>query len=198
MSFRSLSEDAQKRLAQQAIEERDDNALYDSVNDYSHIFGPPGLDEEGMLEWLISQDDVDPHSTMEGLAKKSSLNSSTPLLDGIRKMARFFDIKDVESGLVPGEGRHRLRGDQLSLAKDLIEEQHGKRVGIRHPWRTGIPTLGIWPAISKALAKGEVLDSLSDKYPALEKLRNEALLEDEKLRLQRSMASSQSRMSWRD
>jgi hypothetical protein len=34
--------------------------------------------------------------------------------------------------------------------RKLIERETERRVGVRHPVLTGIPTLGIWPAVSKA------------------------------------------------
>ena len=70
MSFRSLPEKDQRELAQKHIEERDESILYDPYMDYSYMFGPPGLDEAGMIEWFKAQDDLDPHSVMESLAKE--------------------------------------------------------------------------------------------------------------------------------
>ena len=46
------------------------------------------------------------------------------------------------------------------VARKLIRQQEKKRFGLRHPWLTGIPTLGIWPAISKARATDAIVNRL--------------------------------------
>ena len=115
----------------------------------------------------------------------------TPMLDGIRKLARVLEVKDIERGLVAGPGRLRLRGNQLKETEEMVEEQYAKRLGLRHPWLTGIPTLGIWPAISKAKAESAIYDALSEKSPKLEELRNQARLDNMRDRAQRAMAMSQ-------
>lgn len=56
---------------------------------------------------------------------------------------------------------------QENLARKLISEQAGKRIGMRHPFLTGIPTLGFWPHASKQRAKKEVLRSLAKADPEI-------------------------------
>lgn len=84
MSFSSLPEKYQRELAQEYIEGRKEAVLENPYEDYTHMFGPPGLDEDGIIEWLKARDSVDSRSVMEGLAKESS---HTPMLDRIRKAA---------------------------------------------------------------------------------------------------------------
>ena len=70
MSFSSIPEKGQRELAREYIDGRKEAVLEDPYMDYTHIFGPPGLDEDGMIEWLKSRDSVDSRSVMESLAKE--------------------------------------------------------------------------------------------------------------------------------
>lgn len=92
----------------------------------------------------------------------------TPMLDGIAKSARFLELDDVEAALHPGPGSMYLSGNDRMMAEQLIERERGKRLGLRHPVLTGIPTLGLWPAASKA--------------SALEKIKRDLLRDNESLR----------------
>jgi hypothetical protein len=69
-------------------------------------------------------------------------------------------LEDVENAISNTAGSSMLLGDEdETLANKLIEEATANSLGVRHPWLTGIPTLGIWPAISKEKA----LESISRK-----------------------------------
>jgi len=58
---------------------------------------------------------------------------------------RVGDIEDELGAFVGGKDEDKVRS--------LIARQRSKRFGMRHPLLTGIPTAGIWPAISKSKAK---------------------------------------------
>ena len=67
------------------------------------------------------------------------------------KNAGILDVEDVEDELgtvFPNELESRVRRD--------IEGQYGKRFALRHPILTGIPTLGIAPAVSYRNAMDEI------------------------------------------
>jgi len=67
------------------------------------------------------------------------------------KEAGILDVSDVEDEIgayFPDPLKNRVRA--------AIDQQYNKRVGLRHPVLTGIPTLGIWPAASKNMAIEEI------------------------------------------
>jgi hypothetical protein len=69
----------------------------------------------------------------------------------IEKNASILEVGDVENEIgtiFPNELESRVRRD--------IEGQYGKRFALRHPILTGIPTLGIAPAVSYRNAMGEI------------------------------------------
>lgn len=86
--------------------------------------------------------------------------------DELEKIAKLT-IDDIEFPI--GE---YLTDEQEEYARPLIEEQNAKRFALRHPFLTGLPTLGIWPLIAEGRATNEVLRPMTKKFPELnEKIR---------------------------
>lgn len=83
--------------------------------------------------------------------------------NGFTKIS-FLKQKHVEDTL----GMH-LDKKYKKQVDQLIAKEKQERVGLRHPWLTGIPTLGIWPSISRANASEEVAAELLRNNPKLRK-----------------------------
>lgn len=66
----------------------------------------------------------------------------------------------VDRGAKPSE---ELYGE----AEKLLDERKQQSYGLRHPYVTGIPTLGIWPAISRTKAEKKIVARLMAKHPEL-------------------------------
>jgi hypothetical protein len=80
------------------------------------------------------------------------------------KVAKILDLSDVENKLdyyFPDEEEEDIR--------ERIKDQYSKRLGLRHPILTGLPTLGIWPAQSKFFAVGEITRGLFKKDKDLQR-----------------------------
>lgn len=60
-----------------------------------------------------------------------------------------------------------LPDSKEQTVRDLIAKQEQQRFPLRHPWLTGIPTLGIAPAISKANAVEDIKRQLLRSDPTL-------------------------------
>ncbi len=60
-----------------------------------------------------------------------------------------------------------LNDDQEAVARPLIEKQIQDSFALRHPVLTGLPTLGIWPAIAESNATSHVVRQLLKKDPLL-------------------------------
>lgn len=73
---------------------------------------------------------------------------------GLEKQAkvRVGDIEDRLGAFLGGKDEDKVR--------HLIAQQKSKRLGMRHPILTGIPTLGIWPAVSKEKAKKSITNRM--------------------------------------
>jgi hypothetical protein len=57
----------------------------------------------------------------------------------------------------------------LPEAEQHIQREKDERFALRHPWLTGIPTLGMWPMISRSSAAEEVARKLLRNHPELRK-----------------------------
>ena len=84
-----------------------------------------------------------------------------------------FSLRDIEEGV---GGNFFFSKKEEPVAQKLLDEQVSKRVGLRHPWLTGIPTLGIWPAISEGSATGEIMDNLLRRNASMRSRVRDALL----------------------
>ena len=51
--------------------------------------------------------------------------------------------------------------EQINLTKKLIKDKKAKSFILKHPWLTGIPTLGIAPLISNAIANQGIEKTLA-------------------------------------
>lgn len=85
------------------------------------------------------------------------------LSDQVKKYA--YDTADlmshmVDQGAKPSEG---LYGE----AEKLLDERKKESYGLRHPYVTGIPTLGVWPLISIGNAQRKIVAKLMAKHPEL-------------------------------
>tara|TARA_Y100000310_G_scaffold14486_2_gene14650 strand:+ start:1 stop:975 length:975 start_codon:yes stop_codon:yes gene_type:complete len=112
--------------------------------------------------------------------------------------------KDKEAALRVGDIEDRLGfyldDKREEKTRGLIDKQKKKRFALRHPVLTGIPTLGIAPAVSKSRASKEVFKRLmrSDKelnkrHAKVQDKRRQEYLEDEKLDIERSKAEQPER-----
>lgn len=74
---------------------------------------------------------------------------------GLQKQAkvRVGDIEDRLGVYLPDSLEEKARG--------MIADETARSLGIRHPWLTGIPTLGLWPAI----AHENAISRISRKLP---------------------------------
>ena len=105
-------------------------------------------------------------------------------------------LRGVEHALLPGSHRAFLRGGEQEHAEKLIEEENAESIGLRHPWLTGIPTLGVWPAISEGTANTRIREEMFRKYPGLleswnetsDKIRQEEI-ENQRLQTERDKAN---------
>jgi len=65
--------------------------------------------------------------------------------------------------------------DDLEVpAREELRRQTASRFGVRHPWLTGIPTLGIWPAVAHSKAYSQTERKLFRKYPKARELAEAA------------------------
>ncbi len=75
-----------------------------------------------------------------------------------------ISVEDIEDEL-----RLYLDDPREKKVRKLIGRETEKRFGVRHPVLTGIPTLGVWPAISKARGVEAIKRSLLRGDPKLRK-----------------------------
>jgi len=52
-------------------------------------------------------------------------------------------------------------------AKQLIKREIAKKYILRHPWVTGIPTLGLAPVIQKGVSSQRIVKALAKSHPEL-------------------------------
>jgi hypothetical protein len=79
----------------------------------------------------------------------------------------------------------------------MLSEENAKSLALKHPWLTGIPTLGIWPAVSKERAAQDIRRRLFRQYPELvdqwqesmQQLKQEAM-ERQKLQVEQDRANA--------
>jgi hypothetical protein len=93
--------------------------------------------------------------------KKMTKIAQTAVQNMIEKRARLRvgDIEDEIGTYFDDKLEEKVRGK--------IDYQKSKRFPMRHPYLTGIPTLGIAPMISKNEAKEEIVRDLARKLPDL-------------------------------
>lgn len=80
----------------------------------------------------------------------------------VDKTAEFLDMSDVEKSMnlyMPEEYEHTTR--------NLMDAEKAKSLALRHPWLTGIPTLGIWPSIARGKAIDKIKREMLRKIPDL-------------------------------
>ena len=80
----------------------------------------------------------------------------------MEKQAGILDQSDIEKAMnlyIPDEFE--------PLTNTQIAGETAKSTALQHPWLTGIPTLGIWPAIAKAKAIENIKASIMRSVPNL-------------------------------
>lgn len=81
---------------------------------------------------------------------------------GFHKFARILNMGDIEDNL-----GYYFSDKEEPLVRGLVEREYKNRFGLRHPVVAGLPTLGIWPAVSKERAISSVSRNLfrrDEKY----------------------------------
>jgi len=74
------------------------------------------------------------------------------------KEARTLNMSDVEDNIGTYFG-----DEDEPVVRQMITQQYNKRLPLRHPIMTGIPTLGMAPALSKYKAINEITRQLARK-----------------------------------
>ena len=64
----------------------------------------------------------------------------------------------VDKGAIPKE-------EMYDEAQQHLEEARKNSLGLRHPWLTGIPTLGLWPLAAQEKARRNITARLIAKHP---------------------------------
>ncbi len=85
---------------------------------------------------------------------------------------------------------YSMNDQEEAYARELLKKEHEKRFAMRHPYLTGIPTLGIAPTVSKNRAYTNMDAKMLRTFPELYKAREDELrrqaelyqLETERLR----------------
>lgn len=105
---------------------------------------------------------------------------------------RMTDVED-ELGMLLDKQYH-------PETRERIQDRHDNSFSLRHPYLTGIPTLGIAPAVAKENAVEHITRNLLRKHKRLRKehrkLRDEMRardLEDERLSIERARAEQPTR-----
>ena len=75
-----------------------------------------------------------------------------------------------------------LSDKQEETARKSFKKSKEESFSLRHPWLTGIPTLGIAPAIASTGAYERALDTILRKYPSLAKEKRKRWVEGQPAR----------------
>ena len=86
--------------------------------------------------------------------------------DEIEKTGKF-DAESIER-ILGGSFSNK----QINELQKHVDDAKEKSFILRHPLLTGIPTLGIAPAVAKGLASEKIIRHSSRKDPAIRKLYN--------------------------
>jgi hypothetical protein len=130
------------------------------------------------------------------LSRLASDISSDGRSEGQPKTAAF-DVGDIEDRL----GVY-LPDDREEKARKMIEYRKQRSFTLRHPWLTGIPTLGIAPAVARHRATSNIANQMMREDPGLrqdvskvrlEKRQRE--LEDYRLATERARAEQAERVA---
>ena len=93
---------------------------------------------------------------------------------GFVKAAGDFTPEMMEAGLAAshapeatweGDRLPMLRGEEEAIARKFWEAQQAKSFALRHPWLTGIPTLGLWPTAAHWKAMAQAGRNLPEQVP---------------------------------
>jgi hypothetical protein len=117
------------------------------------------------------------------------------LKDDMEKVAFRLRVSDIEDQL----GTFLSDQDE-EVVRRMIADRRNKSFALRHPWLTGIPTLGIAPAVAHGRAVHDITrkmlrrdEKLRAAHAAKRKAQYEAQLEAERLSIERDKANQMSR-----
>jgi hypothetical protein len=117
------------------------------------------------------------------------------LEDDMEKVAFRLRVSDIEDEL----GTFLSDQDE-DLVRRMIADRRSKSFALRHPWLTGIPTLGIAPAVAHGRAVHDITrkvlrrdKKLQAAHAAMKKAQYEAQIEAERLSIERDKANQMSR-----
>jgi len=106
---------------------------------------------------------------------------------------RMGDIEDALGFYLSDRDESRVR--------DLIREREQKSFALRHPWISGVPTLGIAPAVAKANAVDIIMRKMLRGNPGMQQRHENAIerrwremMEEEKVDVERTRAEQPTRM----
>jgi len=133
----------------------------------------------------MSNDKNTSQEKMETSMAKTAMND---FWHGFEKQAKI-KLKDVENQL-----GFYIAPEHVAETNEMINRLNEERLGLKHPWLTGIPTLGLWPAISHSNAAEEVADHLMRTNPSY----IEAIKKDEEIAHQRRKETLQAEIADRE
>ena len=81
------------------------------------------------------------------------------------KQAKKLDLDDIERHM----GMYIRDSKDQDLVNRGIDEAYDKSFPLKHPYLTGIPTLGLAPAIAKDSAKDKIMHDLLRSNPEMHK-----------------------------
>ena len=160
----------------------------------------PGV-SKGLVNRIIERLD-------SGIKKKASLQEKIEREIEMNKQALLEDayisafneelekIGKIRVGDVEDEIGMYLPDNLEDITRELIAKETAKRFAVRHPWLTGIPTLGIWPTVSKDNAIQQIKTTLARRNPRARNIINEGInirrekaVEDAKLQAESDKAN---------
>jgi len=94
------------------------------------------------------------------------------LMEKIAQEAFYDELEKMGVSIDSLEGNLEgyLSDEQEDVARRLIKEEESKSFSLRHPWLTGIPTLGIAPAIANSVANQNIIRKMSKSDPVVRAL----------------------------
>lgn len=79
---------------------------------------------------------------------------------GFEKKA-WMSVDDLEAA----QGDRLIPKELVPYAEQKLQQEKSKSFALRHPWLTGIPTLGIWPSAAHGAASQRVLKDIYRNNP---------------------------------
>jgi hypothetical protein len=107
---------------------------------------------------------------IQGFLKRASAYGYSPIqADNLLQKTAKLSVRDLEQHM-----GHLFHDDAVYQDADKgVEEANANSFALRHPYLTGIPTLGIWPSVAKGKAMEHVGTNLLRKHKSLRDERKE-------------------------